>query len=143
MSDGIIKSPMEKADAGFMSTCYHPAHEDWDTGAGAMALSNERRMGINDCAGSISGSSRNGRKRRLWAWMTVKVAIVAALWLTLSGVSWAQDPLNDVHVNPPAPAPTAPIAPTDPNAKPTDPNAKPTAPNAKTKATPAPLEGTK
>ena len=53
--------------------------------------------------------------------MTVKIAIVAALWLTLSGVSWAQDPLNDVHVNPPPPAPTAPIAPTDPNAKPTDP----------------------
>ena len=76
-----------------------------------MALSIERRMGINDCAGPISGSSRNGRNRRLCAWMTVKIAIVAVVWLTLSGVSWAQDPLNDVHVNPPAPAPTAPIAP--------------------------------
>jgi Ca-activated chloride channel family protein len=75
--------------------------------------------------------------------MTVKIAIVAALWLTLSGVSWAQDPLNDVHVNPPPPAPTAPIAPTDPNAKPTDPNAKPADPNAKTTTTPAPLEGKK
>ena len=70
-----------------------------------MALSSGRRMGINDCAGPISGFSRNGRKRGLCAWMMVKVAIVAAVWLTLSGVSWAQDPLNDVHVNPPAPAP--------------------------------------
>ncbi len=75
-----------------------------------MALSIGRRMGINDCAGPISGFSRNGHKRGLCAWMMVKVAIVAALWLTLSGVSWAQDPLNDVHINPPAPAPIAPIA---------------------------------
>ena len=67
--------------------------------------------------------------------MTVKLAILLAIWLTLSGVSRAQDPLNDVHVNPPPPAPTTPIVPADPNAK-KDPNAKPG-------VTVAPLEGKK
>jgi Ca-activated chloride channel homolog len=98
-----------------------------------MALSSERRMGINGCAGPIRGFSYSVRTRgRLCAWMTVKLAILLTFWLTLSGVSRAQDPLNDVHVNPPPPAPTAPI---DPNAK-TDPNAKPG-------VTTAPLEGKK
>ena len=83
-----------------------------------MALSGERRMGINGCAGPIRGFSHSVRTQgRLCAWMTVKLAILLTLWLTLSGVSRAQDPLNDVHVNPPPPAPTAPIAPADPNAK--------------------------
>jgi Ca-activated chloride channel family protein len=96
-----------------------------------MALSGERRMGLNGCAGAIRGFSHSGRTPgRLCAWMTVNLAILATLWLTLSGVSWAQDPLNDVHVNPPPPAPTAPVAPTDPNAK-------------TTTTTPAPLEGKK
>jgi Ca-activated chloride channel homolog len=96
-----------------------------------MALSGERRTGLNGCAGAIRGFSHSGRTPgRLCAWMTVNLAILATLWLTLSGVSWAQDPLNDVHVNPPPPAPTAPVAPTDPNAK-------------TTTTTPAPLEGKK
>ena len=96
-----------------------------------MALSGERRMGIHGCAGPIRGFSRSGRTQgRLCAWMTVNLAILLAFWLTLSGVSWAQDPLNDVHVNPPPPAPTAPVVPTDPNAK-------------TTTTTPAPLEGKK
>ncbi len=100
-----------------------------------MALSCERRMGINGCAGPIRGLLDSGRTQgRLCAWMTVKLATLLTLGLTLCGVSWAQDPLNDVHVNPPAP--TAPAAPADPNAKPTDPNAKPP-------ATAVPLEGTK
>ena len=95
-----------------------------------MALSSERRMGINGCAGPIRGFSHSGRTQgRLCVWMTVKFAIVLTLGLLLSQVSWAQDPLNDVHINPPAQAPVAPIAPTDPNAK--------------TTVTPAPLEGKK
>jgi Ca-activated chloride channel family protein len=94
-----------------MATCYHPAHGD--TGAGTMALNNERRMGL-----------------KLGAWMTVKAAMALGLCLVLSQVCWAQDPLNDVHVQPPPPAPVAPIESTAPNAK-TD-----------TKA-PVPLEGKK
>ena len=66
-----------------------------------MALSIERRMGI-----------------RLGAEMTVKAAIALVLWLALCQISWAQDPLNDVHVQPPAPAPTAPIDAKNPDAKP-------------------------
>jgi Ca-activated chloride channel family protein len=54
-----------------------------------------------------------------------------AIWLTCAPLSWAQDPLNDVHVQPPPPAQAAPVSPTDPNAK--------TAAPATT--TPAPLEG--
>src|SRR3984885_6649656 len=96
-----------------MATCYHPAHEHRDTRAGSMALSIERRMGI-----------------RLRAEMTVKAAIALVLWLALCQISWAQDPLNDVHVQPPAPAPTAPIDAKNPDAK----------PDAKT---PVPLEGKK
>jgi Ca-activated chloride channel family protein len=78
-----------------------------------MALSIERRMGI-----------------RLRVEMTVKAAIALVLWLALCQISWAQDPLNDVHVQPPAPAPTAPIDAKNPDAK----------PDAKT---PVPLEGKK
>ena len=50
-----------------------------------MALTIERRMGI-----------------RLGAWATVKAAMALGLWLALSQFCWAQDPLNDVHVEPPA-----------------------------------------
>ncbi len=49
-----------------------------------MALTMERRMGI-----------------KLGAWTMVKTAITLGLWLALSQVCWAQDPLNDVHVEPP------------------------------------------
>ncbi len=95
-----------------------------------MALSGERRMGITGCAGPIRGFLHSVRTQgRRCAWMTVKLAILLTFWLMLSGVSRAQDPLNDVHVTPPPPAPIAPIAPTDPNAK--------------TTVTPAPLEGKK
>jgi Ca-activated chloride channel homolog len=76
-----------------------------------MALTIERRLGI-----------------RLGAWVTVKTAMALGLWLALSQFCWAQDPLNDVHVNPPPPAPVAPIAPADSKAP--------------AKA-PAPLEGNK
>jgi Ca-activated chloride channel homolog len=83
-----------------------------------MALSSERRVGINGCAGPIRGFSRSGRSQgRLCVWMRVKIAIVLTFGLALSQASWAQDPLNEPHINPPPPAPTAPIAPTDPNAK--------------------------
>ena len=78
-----------------------------------MALSIERRMGIHGCAGPRYGFSRNGHQGRLGAEMTVKAAIALLLWLALSQTSWAQDPLNDVHVQPPPPAPTAPIAPAE------------------------------
>ncbi len=60
-----------------------------------MALTKERRMGI-----------------KLSAWMTVKTVAALGLWLAISQVCWAQDPLNDVHVEPPAPA-TVPAAPAD------------------------------
>jgi Ca-activated chloride channel homolog len=100
-----------------------------------MALSTERRMEINGCAGSVPGSLRNGRKGRPRACMTGKIAIGRSLLLgfglTLGHLSWAQDPLNDVHVQPPPPAPVAPISPTDPNAK----------TPAPATTTPAPLEG--
>jgi Ca-activated chloride channel homolog len=95
-----------------------------------MALSSERGMGINGSAGPIRGFSHGSRTPgRLCLWMTLRIAIALTLWLTLCQVSWAQDPLNDVHINPPPPAPIAPIAPTDPNAKTTN--------------VPAPLEGRK
>jgi Ca-activated chloride channel homolog len=93
-----------------------------------MALCSEREMGMNGCAGPIYGFSRNGQTGRLCAGMMVKTAIAIGLWLALSQPGWAQDPLNDVHINPPAPAPTAPIAPADPATK---------------TVTPAPLEGKK
>jgi Ca-activated chloride channel family protein len=78
-----------------------------------MALSNERGTGIHGCAGPTLGFSRNGHQGRLCAWMTAKIALTIGLWLVLSQAGWAQDPLNDVHVNPPPPAPVAPIAPAD------------------------------
>src|SRR5882762_11802959 len=76
-----------------------------------MALTIERRAGL-----------------RLGAWATVKTAIALGLCLALSQFCWAQDPLNDVHVEPKPPAPTTPITPADPKAPAT---------------TPAPLEGKK
>jgi Ca-activated chloride channel family protein len=101
-----------------------------------MALSSERETGIHGCAGPRHGFSRNGHQGRLCAWMTAKIAITIGLWLALSQAGWAQDPLNDVHVNPPPAAPVAPIAPAD--AKPADAKA-----DAKGKATPPVLEGKK
>jgi Ca-activated chloride channel homolog len=76
-----------------------------------MALTIERGMGT-----------------RLSAWATVKATLALGLWLALSQFCWAQDPLNDVHVEPKPPAATKPITPADPKAQP---------------ATPAPVEGTK
>jgi Ca-activated chloride channel family protein len=76
-----------------------------------MAPTIERRVGL-----------------RLGAWATVKTAMALGLWLALSQFCWAQDPLNDVHVEPKPPAPTTPITPADPKAPAT---------------TPAPLEGKK
>jgi Ca-activated chloride channel homolog len=104
-----------------------------------MALPIERRLEINGWAGSVPGSSQNGRNCGLCALMCRKTAIgpsflfgfLFAICLTCAPVTWAQDPLNDVHVQPPPPAPAAPVSPTDPNAK--------TAAPATT--TPAPLEG--
>jgi Ca-activated chloride channel family protein len=80
-----------------------------------MALSIERGMGT-----------------RLGGGMMVKAAIALGLFLGLglSQVCLAQDPLNDVHVQPPPPAPPAPIDGKTPDAKP------------ETKA-PVPLEGKK
>jgi Ca-activated chloride channel family protein len=76
-----------------------------------MALTSERGMGM-----------------RLGAWSRVKTAIALGFWLALSQFCWAQDPLNDVHVEPKPPAATTPVTPADPKAQP---------------ATPAPLEGKK
>jgi Ca-activated chloride channel homolog len=76
-----------------------------------MALTIERRVGL-----------------RPGCWVTVKAAIALGLWLALSQFCRAQDPLNDVHVEPKPPAPTAPVTPAD--SKPPD-------------TTPAPLEGKK
>jgi Ca-activated chloride channel homolog len=91
-----------------------------------MALSIERGMGSYGCVGFCSGCSHNGRKRMLRVWVTVKIAIALGLWIALSQVGWAQDPLNDVHVKPPPPEATAPPSTTAPPA---------------TTVTPAPLEG--
>jgi Ca-activated chloride channel family protein len=71
-----------------------------DMRAGTMALTMERRVGI-----------------KLGAWTTVKTALAMGLWLVLSQMCWAQDPLNDVHVQPPPPAPTAPVDSKAPDAK--------------------------
>jgi Ca-activated chloride channel family protein len=84
-----------------------------------MALSLERGMGTHGCVGPRSGFSHNGRKRMLRVWVTVKIAIALGLWLALSQVGWAQDPLNDVHIKPPPPEAAAPAAdPSSPAAKP-------------------------
>lgn len=91
-----------------------------------MALSLERGMGTHGCVGLRSGFSHNGRKRMLRVWVTVKIAIALGLWLALSQVGWAQDPLNDVHIKPPPPEATAPPS---------------TAAPPSTTVTPAPLEG--
>jgi Ca-activated chloride channel homolog len=91
-----------------------------------MALSIERGMGTQGWVGLRSGFSHNDRKRMLRVWVTVKIPIALVLWLALAQLSWAQDPLNDVHIQPPAPEATAP--------PPAD--AKPS-----TTVTPAPLEG--
>jgi Ca-activated chloride channel homolog len=73
-------------------------------------------------------TSERGMGKRLRAWSTVKAAIALGLWLAFSQSSWAQDPLNDVHVEPKPPAATTPATPADPKAQP---------------AAPAPLEGKK
>jgi Ca-activated chloride channel family protein len=73
-------------------------------------------------------TSERGMGKRLRAWSTVKAAIALGLWLAFSQSSWAQDPLNDVHVEPKPPAATTPVTPADPKAQP---------------AAPAPLEGKK
>jgi Ca-activated chloride channel homolog len=61
-----------------------------------MALTMERRMGI-----------------KLGVWTMVKTVTTLGLWLAIFQVCWAQDPLNDVHVEPPAPA-AAPANPANP-----------------------------
>ena len=91
-----------------------------------MALSLERGIGTHGCVGLRSGFSHNGRKRMLRVWVTVKIAIALGLWLALSQVGWAQDPLNDVHIKPPPPEATALPS---------------TAAPPSTTVTPAPLEG--
>jgi Ca-activated chloride channel homolog len=86
-----------------------------DTGAVIMALCIERGLGT-----------------RLGGGLIVKAAMTLSLFLGLglSQVCLAQDPLNDVHVQPPPPAPAAPIDGKTPDTKP-DPKA------------PVPLEGKK
>jgi Ca-activated chloride channel homolog len=67
-------------------------------------------------------------RSRFHAGMTLKMAILVGLCLAFSCPSWAQDPLNDVHVQPPPAQPAAtPDAAKDPKAKPV----------------PAPVEGKK
>jgi Ca-activated chloride channel homolog len=94
-----------------------------------MALSIGRVTGFHGCVGIMLGLARSGcSKERLRAWMTANVLISFVFWLALSPAGWAQDPLNDVHVQPPPPPPAAPVAPADPKEK---------------TVTPAPLEGKK
>jgi Ca-activated chloride channel family protein len=76
-------------------------HGKWDTGAVTMALSIERRMRTRRGGGT-----------------TAAITLVLFLGLGLSQVCRAQDPLNDVHVQPPPPAPVAPIDGKTPDAKP-------------------------
>jgi Ca-activated chloride channel homolog len=111
-----------------------------------MALSSGRGTGIYGCARPSHGFSRNGHPGRLCARMTAKIAITVGLWLALSQAGWAQDPLNDVHVNPPPPAPVAPIAPADgkaTDAKPADAKADAKTDAKGKTATPPVLEGKK
>jgi Ca-activated chloride channel family protein len=94
-----------------------------------MALPVGRVTGIHGCGRVISGFFHNGwSEGRLCTWMTARILISLVIWLTLCPAGWAQDPLNDVHVQPPAPPPPAPVAPADPKAK---------------TVTPAPVEGKK
>jgi Ca-activated chloride channel homolog len=99
------------AEAGLMLTCYHPAHVD--AGARDMALSIEREMRVHGCAGPGSGFSLRRATANPRTWATTKTAIVLGLGLLCQSGS-AQDPLNDVHINPPAPAATAPATPAAP-----------------------------
>jgi Ca-activated chloride channel homolog len=110
-----------------------------------MALSSERGTRINGFAGPTHGFSHNGHQGRLCAWMTAKIALTIGLWLVLSQAGWAQDPLNDVHVNPPPPAPVAPIAPAEGKTadKPADAKADPKVDAKGKTATPPVLEGKK
>ncbi len=105
------ESTAKKAKDSFAVDVLRFGHEQWDMRARAMALSRERG--------------------RLYAGRNLKTAILFGLCLALSGYVWApayaQDPLNDVHTPTPAPQPTAPVSPADPNAKPV----------------PAPVEGKK
>jgi len=101
-----------------MLTCYHPAHVEWYTGARDMALSIEREMGIHGCVDPGSGFLPRRGKASLRTWATTRTAIVLGIGLVLSQAGWAQDPLNDVHINPPAPAPAAPATPAAPGTSP-------------------------
>jgi Ca-activated chloride channel family protein len=103
-----------------------------------MALSNERGTGNNGCAGPIRGFSRSGYQERVLRVTLVKTLIAVGFCLALAPVGWAQDPLNDIHVNPPAPPPVAPITTPDASSK----DAKPA--DAKPSSTvTVPVEGKK
>ena len=101
-----------------MLTCYHPAHVEWYTRARDMALSIEREMGIHGCAGPGSRFLPRSGKASLRTWAALRTAIVLGIGLVLSQAGWAQDPLNDVHINPPPPAPAAPATPAAPGTSP-------------------------
>ena len=107
-----------------------------------MALSAERGAGNIGCAGPIRGFSGNGHHGRLCASMLAKTLIAAGLWLAIVPAGWAQDPLNDIHVNPPAAPPVAPVGSdtAKPETKPADPNAKDGKPAT---SAPIPIEGKK
>ena len=79
-----------------------------------MALSIEREMVIGGCAGPSFGTLPCSRKGRLRTWMIARTAIALSFCLAFCQVSRAQDPLNDVHIQPPAAAPTAPVSPKSP-----------------------------
>ena len=92
------------ADAGLMSTCYHPAHGDWESGfpldlGGATELyavpaRRERtkipwlgprcRISWDTRAGAMALTIERRMRIRLGAWMTVKTAIALGLWLALT-----------------------------------------------------------
>jgi Ca-activated chloride channel family protein len=102
-----------------MLTCYHPAHVEWNAGARDMALTIERETAVHGCAGPGSRLFARRGKASPRTWAALGAAIVVGIGLMLSPAAWAQDPLNDVHINPPAPAPAAsPTNPAAPGASP-------------------------
>jgi hypothetical protein len=59
MSDCMIKSGLKKADAGLMSTCYHPAHKQWDTNSCGVSGPREPYAAFRteSCIAILSGAS--------------------------------------------------------------------------------------
>ena len=100
-----------------------------------MALLIERGLELSGYSEPGLPASAVHGERKGFAWMVLRVAVAGIFWLALCPGAHAQDPLNDVHVQPAPPPPVAPItAPDDAAGKKNTPAAK---------STPAPSEGPK